>query len=263
MGPDPCAYCDQPASGGWNAHGGIRLCKQHLDAARRAKNAKRKREQAESRNPYGVDAPLTRMAFALIYVATGALPKDFDEGWKENVPPMQRPDDVDDAEYVSVWNGRESLDKFSAIAPQPAAPQPAVQREEDIATCERCSRPLAERRFREGARQWCAKCMKARRNDTKKKLYRDDADYRSRFTKREYNRYHHARVEPTTTFQCSMCRITVSRSSIRGVLEKYCVLCKLWLANARRRDRRAAVTGKTSRGPYRASRSIRPDEGET
>ena len=39
----------------------------------------------DPRNPYGVDAPMDRMALVLIFLATGALPAGFDESWRDKL----------------------------------------------------------------------------------------------------------------------------------------------------------------------------------
>ena len=79
-----CEICGEPSVGAEQGH---RLCPFHLNQQRRAKYKKRKAEKQPSASPYGVDAPITRMALALINLATGALPKGFDERWKDRIPP--------------------------------------------------------------------------------------------------------------------------------------------------------------------------------
>ena len=57
-----------------------------LCQAENRKEAKRRmREKHDRRNPYGVDAPMTRMALAMIYLATGALPAGFNETWRARI----------------------------------------------------------------------------------------------------------------------------------------------------------------------------------
>ena len=55
------------------------------DLLRETPKARKMRERMEYRNVYGVDAPLTRAALAIIYLHTGALPKGFSEEWKNRL----------------------------------------------------------------------------------------------------------------------------------------------------------------------------------
>ena len=46
-------------------------------------------------NPYGVDAPMTRMALALIYLSTGLLPKGLDDTWRDKLGGTRREEPTD------------------------------------------------------------------------------------------------------------------------------------------------------------------------
>ena len=50
------------------------------------------RKRPKREDPYGVDAPLTRMLLTLIYLHTGALPEGFDETWLDKLPIRPKPE---------------------------------------------------------------------------------------------------------------------------------------------------------------------------
>ena len=57
-----------------------------FEAARRADHKAAETARLKRDNAWGVDAPMDRMALALIYLHTGVLPAGFDEDWKDELP---------------------------------------------------------------------------------------------------------------------------------------------------------------------------------
>ena len=62
-----------------------------FEAARRADHKAAETARLKRDNAWGVDAPMDRMALALIYLWSGALPAGFNEDWKDELPLLPRP----------------------------------------------------------------------------------------------------------------------------------------------------------------------------
>ena len=45
----------------------------------------RRKPKPKLENQYGVDDPVARIAFAMIYLSTGMLPEGFNESWKQEL----------------------------------------------------------------------------------------------------------------------------------------------------------------------------------
>ena len=166
---------------------------------------------------------------------------------------------TDTSKYISVWDGRESLDKFNtSLVVRP----PRIIKEPDVsqvkasgATCESCSGPLPGRRYQKNTRKmWCRPCFRKRATKRLRLMRLTNLSVRLKHGQQEHDRYWKNRVNPSTEFQCSKCLETCARSSVLGRVAKYCPPCKRTLRNKRKRENLSVITGKPQRGPYRARR---------
>ena len=63
-----------------------------FEAARRADHKAAETARLKRDNAWGVDAPMDRMALALIYLHTGVLPTGLNEDWKDELPLLPQPE---------------------------------------------------------------------------------------------------------------------------------------------------------------------------